>query len=64
MDYMTAVSSFFDEFLGTLILSFVIMAATDKRNAAPSLNLLPLVIFLVLLGLGVGLGMQTCMCFT
>lgn len=57
---MTAASSFFSEFLGTTILAFIIMAATDKHNAAPTLSLLPLVIFFTLLGLGVALGMQTC----
>jgi hypothetical protein len=60
---MTAVSSFFSEFLGTAILAFVIMAATDKGNAAPPLGLLPLVIFLTLLGLSLAFGMQTCECF-
>ncbi|CAA7268800.1 unnamed protein product [Cyclocybe aegerita] len=63
LDYMTAVSCFFAEFLGTAILAFMIMAATDKNNAAPPLYLLPLVIFLTLLGLGVGLGMQTAFAF-
>ena len=62
MEYMTAASSFFSEFLGTAILAFMIMAATDKRNAAPPSGLLPLVIFLTLLGLSLGLGMQTCEC--
>jgi len=62
MDYMTAVSSFFSEFLGTAILAFVIMAATDKGNAPPPSGLLPLVVLLTLLGLSLGLGMQTCKC--
>jgi len=63
MDYMTAASSFFSEFLGTAILAFVIMATTDKRNAPPPLGLLPLVIFLTLLGLSLALGMQTSFSF-
>lgn len=37
----------------------MIMAATDKNNAAPPLSILPVVAFLTLLGLGVALGMQT-----
>lgn len=37
----------------------MIMAATDKNNAAPPVGLLPLVLFLTLLGLGAALGMQT-----
>ena len=60
---MTAISCFFVEFTGTAILAFMIVAATDNHNMAPPKGLLPLVIFLVLLGLGVALGMQTCKCF-
>ncbi|KAF8964775.1 aquaporin-like protein [Flammula alnicola] len=63
LDYLTAVSCFFSEFLGTAVLAFMIMAATDKNNAAPPLALLPLVIFLTLLGLGAALGMQTAFAF-
>ena len=37
----------------------MIVAATDKNNAAPPIGLLPLVLFLTLLGLGAALGMQT-----
>lgn len=59
LEYMTAASSFFDEFLGALVIGFVVMAALDKRNAAPPLSQLPLVIFILVLGLGVALGMQT-----
>jgi len=58
-DYMTAVSSFFSEFLGTAILAFIIMASTDKHAAAASASQLPFVIFITLLGLGVALGLQT-----
>ena len=60
---MTNISCFFVEFTGTAILAFMIIAATDNHNMAPPKGLLPLVIFLVLLGLGVALGMQTCKCF-
>ena len=59
---MTAVSSFFNEFLGTAILAFIIMASTDKHAAPASPSHLPFVIFVTLLGLGVALGMQTCTC--
>ena len=38
----------------------MIVAATDKHNMAPPQGLLPLTLFLVLLGIGVALGMQTC----
>ncbi|PPR07832.1 hypothetical protein CVT24_003109 [Panaeolus cyanescens] len=63
LDYVSAVSCFFSEFLGTAVLAFMIIAATDKKNAAPPLYLLPVVIFLTLLGLGVALGMQTSFAF-
>jgi aquaglyceroporin related protein len=63
LNYMTAVSCFFSEFLGTAVLAFMIIAATDKKNAAPPLSLLPLVIFLTLLGLAAALGMQTSFAF-
>lgn len=60
LDYMTAVSCFFTEFLGTAVLVFMVVALTDKHNNAPPSGLLPLTLFLTLLGLGVSLGMQTC----
>ena len=56
---MTNISCFFVEFTGTAILAFMIIAAMDNHNMAPPKGLLPLAIFLVLLGLGVALGMQT-----
>ena len=43
-----------------MVLALMIVAASDKYNMAPPQGLLPLVIFLTLLGLGVALGMQTC----
>ncbi|KAF8153159.1 aquaporin-like protein [Crassisporium funariophilum] len=63
LDYMTAVTCFFVEFLGTAILVLMVVAATDKHNNAPPNGLLPLVLFLVLLGLGASLGMQTSYAF-
>ncbi|KAH9474747.1 Aquaglycerol porin AQY3 [Psilocybe cubensis] len=60
LDYMSSASCFFSEFLGTAVLAFTIIATTDKKNsAAPPRGLLPLVLFLTLLGLGAALGMQT-----
>lgn len=61
-DYMSNGSCFFVEFLGTAILVFMVVAATDKGNNAPPSGLFPLTLFLTLLGLGVSLGMQTCGC--
>ncbi|KAF8221181.1 aquaporin [Tricholoma matsutake] len=59
VDYMTNVSCFFSEFLGTAMLMMVILAGTDKRNNAPPAALLPLVLFIVILGIGTALGMET-----
>jgi aquaglyceroporin related protein, other eukaryote len=56
---MTNVSCFFSEFLATAMLMMVILAAIDKRNNPPPKGLLPLVIFIVILGIGVSLGMET-----
>jgi len=63
LDYLSAATCFFVEFTGTAILAFMIVAATDKHNMPPPNGLLPLIIFLVLLGLGVALGMQTSFAF-
>jgi len=59
LDYMTNVSCFFSEFLGTAVLVIVVLATTDKGNAPPPPGLLPLVLFIVILGLGACLGMET-----
>ncbi|KAF7291875.1 hypothetical protein MIND_01212800 [Mycena indigotica] len=61
IDYLTNVSAFFSEVLGTAILLLVIVATTDsgKRNAAPAPGYFPIVIFLVILGISSSLGMQT-----
>jgi len=56
---MTAVSSFFSEFIGTAILLMVIMAVTDKKNGPPPAGLVPLVLFMTLLGISASLGMET-----
>ncbi|KAF5392902.1 hypothetical protein D9757_001001 [Collybiopsis confluens] len=58
LDYMTNVSCFFSEFLGTAVLIIVVFAVIDKPNAPPP-GLLPLVIFLLILGIGACLGMET-----
>jgi len=63
LDYLTNISCFFVEFTGTMILALMIVAGSDKCNMAPPPGLLPLIIFLVLLGLGVALGMQTSFAF-
>jgi len=59
MGYMTNVSCFFSEFLGTVILLFAILSINDKKDSSPPNGLKPLVLFLLILGIGTSLGMQT-----
>ncbi|TFK73626.1 aquaporin [Pluteus cervinus] len=59
LDYMTNVSSFFEEFLGTAILLFVIFAMIDKKNMPPPAGLNPLLLFFLILAIGACIGMQT-----
>jgi len=59
LDYMTNVSAFFSEFLGTLLLMISILAMCDKRNMAPPDGLGPLIIFMAFLAITVALGMET-----
>lgn len=56
---MTNVSCFFSEFLATAILLIVVLATTDNHNSPPPPGLLPLVLFILILGLGASLGMET-----
>ena len=56
---MPSAACFFDEFLGTFILVVVVFAVIDKHNGPPPAGMLPLVIFLLVLGLGAGWDMQT-----
>jgi MIP family channel proteins len=46
----------FSEFLGTLILVFVVFALTDSRNQSPGANLTPLLIGFVVWSVGLSLG--------
>jgi len=59
LPYMTSVSCFFSEFIGTAILLMVIMAVTDKKNGPPPAGLVPLALFMTFLGIGASLGMET-----
>ncbi|KAB5593212.1 membrane protein [Ceratobasidium theobromae] len=58
-DYLSDAQCFFSEFLGTAILLIVVLAITDKRNGPPPDGLVPLALFLTILGEGACLGMQT-----
>ena len=46
------------KFIGCFILLLVVFAVTDKRNATPA-GLVPLVVFLTILGIVTSFGMQT-----
>ncbi|KAJ7594245.1 putative aquaporin 4 [Mycena floridula] len=59
LDYMTNVSAFFSEMLATAVLLIAVLAITDRHNSPPPNGLLPLVLFLLLLGIGTSLGMET-----
>ncbi|EIN12530.1 aquaporin [Punctularia strigosozonata HHB-11173 SS5] len=58
-DYMTSVSCFFDEFIGTVVLVIVVLAISDKTNGPPPPGLNALVLFILILGIGAALGMET-----
>ncbi|KAI0004546.1 aquaporin-like protein [Russula compacta] len=58
LDYMPSSNCFFDEFIGAFILLLVVFAVTDKRNSPPA-GLIPLVVFVTILGIAVAFGMQT-----
>ncbi|KAI0030975.1 aquaporin [Vararia minispora EC-137] len=59
LDYVSPANCFFDEFIGTFALVFVIFAVTDKYNGSPPPGLVPLAIFVVVLGIAAAFGMQT-----
>ncbi|KAF5384163.1 hypothetical protein D9615_003364 [Tricholomella constricta] len=59
LDYMTNVSAFFSEFLATAVLMLVILATTDRFNLPVPNGLLPVMLFLLILGLGAAMGMET-----
>ncbi|KAF8269546.1 aquaporin [Lactarius quietus] len=60
LDYMPSANCFFDEFLGTFVLLLVVFAVTDKRRSSTvPAGLVPLIVFITILGIGTALGMQT-----
>lgn len=58
-DYMTNVNCFFDEFIGTAVLLIIVCALTDRNNGPPPAGLVPLALFVTILGIGAALGLQT-----
>ncbi|CAE6413772.1 unnamed protein product [Rhizoctonia solani] len=59
MDHLSNAQSFYSEALGTAILLLVVFAVTDKRNGPPPSGMIPLVLFITILGEAACLGMQT-----
>jgi aquaglyceroporin related protein, other eukaryote len=59
LPYMTSVSCFFSEFMATAVLLMVVMAITDKKNGPPPAGLVPLALFITILGIGASIGMET-----
>lgn len=57
--YLSPIPIFTSELVGTAILTFMILATTDKHNAAPDLSLLPIAVFIIVLSLGVSWGMES-----
>ena len=56
---MTSVSCFFDEIVGTATLLLVVCAFTDRNNGPPPAGLVPLALFITILGIGASVVMQT-----
>ncbi|PIL30325.1 transporter [Ganoderma sinense ZZ0214-1] len=59
LPYMTPVSAWFDEFLGTAMLLIAVCALGDVKNKPAPPGLVLLVIFVTMLGISAALGMQT-----
>jgi len=58
-EHMSNLACFFSEFFATAILVIVVLATGDKSNGAPPPGMVPLVLFILILGLGACLGMPT-----
>lgn len=60
LDYMPSANCFFDEAIGTFVLLLVVFAVSDgRRKNAISPGLVPLIVFIAILGIAVAFGMQT-----
>ena len=51
--------SCYSQVLATAVLLIVILAISDKQNGPPPAGLVPLALFIAVLGLGASLGMET-----
>lgn len=58
-NYMTNVSAFFSEVVGTALLMISVLAFTDRKNHPVPNGLLPLALFLFFVGIGASWGMGT-----
>jgi len=59
LPYVPAANAFFDEFIGTFALVFIVFAVTDRYNGSPPAGLVPLAVFIVAAGITGAYGMQT-----
>ncbi|KAF8159904.1 aquaporin-like protein [Crassisporium funariophilum] len=58
LTYATNITCFFNEFIGTALLLMGLMALTDKKNKLKT-GLVPLGLFILMIGISTALGMQT-----
>jgi aquaglyceroporin related protein len=56
--FISDVSAFFSEFLGTAMLLLGLLTFTDQKNGLPS-YLVPIGLFITLYGIGAALGLET-----
>ena len=56
---MTNASAFSSEFLATAILLILVLSILDQQNHPAPHGLIPVAIFLLILGIGCALGMET-----
>ena len=59
MDFVTNVTAWFDEFLGTFVLLMAVCAVTDRNNGPPPAGLVPLCLFFTVFIIGAAIGLQT-----
>ncbi|TFY78219.1 hypothetical protein EWM64_g5793 [Hericium alpestre] len=59
LSYLPSANCFFDEFVGAFIVILVVFAVTDKRNNPPAPGMVPVALFILILGIGAAFGMQT-----